>query len=589
MFGLFALSAFKFSMLALIATVIASVFALINDKSKRVKWLVGAYVLLYIITYVMNYIFMFTNSMLTITTINSIMLILMGGLIGSSSFFSDKQETAKSFGYMNFSWVGGVLVLLITIIAAAITGWGSTKERANNIPITVHNSTKGAPIPSVAGKNKDIPVVNTADTVLNQIGNSLTNIPNSNVYSVDHVRAQIYKNKMYYVAPLDFDGSFFRYNHYKKVGGYFLSDATDKAASPKFVKKNMYYTPNAFFEKDVKRIIYANTVETSYTITGDTPQLEIDNQGNPFYVMSLTKRFGITSNNDFRYKAVATVNAETGKFKLYKNLKNTPKWLDVAVTPTLASEQVSLWAKFRNGWWNASGWGGAREGVMKSSIGVGSEGYDNEITPIFYKGKIYYQQSMESTKSKQTSVMGFAYTNASTGKTKYYKETSDSMTPNRAEKLSINLMKQTGWRASLPMLYNIDGKMTWVVSMLDTNYAFRNYVYMSADGNGNQGTYAMGDSATTVLENYRNTIKNGITASSTNAKEVTVSGAVNRAQVDDGKVYFVLKDSDVIYTANLDDYPMLRFINSGDVLNFKAKVSGKTGAVTTTPINNNLK
>ena len=72
MFGLFALSAFKFSMLALIATVIASVFAFINDKSKRVKWLVGAYVLLYIITYVMNYIFMFTNSMLTITTINSI-------------------------------------------------------------------------------------------------------------------------------------------------------------------------------------------------------------------------------------------------------------------------------------------------------------------------------------------------------------------------------------------------------------------------------------------------------------------------------------------------------------------------------------
>ncbi|WP_225049335.1 hypothetical protein [Lacticaseibacillus kribbianus] len=485
---------------------------------------------------------------------------------------------------------GAAFALAVVAFAVfAIMGIVDAKQIANDAPVTSYDSTSKAPLPVVSSKKVQAPVVNAPATVLTQVNNSLSNIPNANVYAVDHVRAQINGGKLVYVAPLDFDGSFFRYLRYKQVDGYFKVDATSKSASPKFVKKAMRYTPAAYFGKDARRLMYAATANSSYVMMSNTPQLEIAEDGTPYYVATLVRRYGVTNRQDFRHKAVVTLNAETGKLNFYQDLAKKPSWLDVAIDPTTTSDQVAAWGAERNGWWNANGWGGARTGVMVAVTGAGTEGNDNDVTPVMYDGQIYYQQSLTSAKSSQTSVMGYTFTDAATGKTYYYRETHDAMTPDRAQKLAKDMMKQTGWKPKMPMLYRIDGRPTWVVSMLDSSNAFRSYVYLLASGNGTQSTVATGSDADAALASYRTLFGADPTAAATAGKKTAVSGTVNRVSLSGDAMSFLLDGDPVVYTASVKTDPRVRFLMAGDKLTFTARVAKNLGSVVGKVTNATLK
>lgn len=502
-----------------------------------------------------------------------------------------RKDVSKPAGSAHrFNQVAGLTVVAL-IISAGVTvvlGITSAKTIAHNAPVTESATTKGAPMPVIDAKQRQMPVVNPPATVLTQINNSLSNIPNANVYDVNHVRAQINKGKLVYVAPLDFDGSYFRYLRYRKVDGYFVVDATSKAAQPKFVKKAMRYTPEAYFQKDAKRLMYAHTANSGYVLMSNAPQLEISEDGTPYYVSTLTKRYGFTNRVDYAHKAVVTLNAQTGAIHFYKTLAQKPKWLDVAVDPSTVSDQVAAWGQDRNGWWNAHGFGGAQAGVVIAVKKAGTEGNQQDITPIMSNGQVYYLQSLTSAKSKQTSVMGYAFTDAATGKTHYYRETHDAMTPDRAQRLAKDLMKQTGWKPKMPMLYRIDGQPTWVVSMLDSSNAFRSYVYLLASGNGTQSTVASGADATEALVKYRNLFTGNPTAGATNGKKTKVAGTVLRVTKNGDLVQFLLTDKPVVYTISAKTDPLASFIQAGDQLSFTAMVSGSTGTITTTVTNQNL-
>lgn len=486
------------------------------------------------------------------------------------------EHHGLSFGKLT-GW--GVGLFAAFWVVFAVFGMIDAKKIATGAPVRVSNNTARAPLPVVDANSKQVPVMNAPATVLTQINNSLSNIPNANVYSVDHVRAQVVKHKMVYVAPLDFDGSFLRYMRYRKVDGYFITDATSKTAQPRFVKRALRYTPQAYFGKDARRIMYAHTAQSGYVLMSNAPQLEVDDKGTPYYVSTLVKRYGLTTRQDFRDKAVVTLNAETGAVRFYKRLAAKPEWLDVAVDPQTASAQVLAWGTERNGWWNANGIGGGRQGVMVAVQGAGTEGEDNELTPVLYKGQIYYQQSLTSAKSRQTSVMGFIFTDAASGKSYYYREETDAMTPDRAQKLAKDMMKQTGWKPKMPLLYRIDGRPTWVVSMLDSSDAFRNYVYMLASGNGTSSTVATGGDAQSALSKYRTLFSGGVNASATAGKKKQVKGTVLRVSRSGDTVAFILSGSSTVYSVSVKEYPLAQFVHEGDAVSYTARISGDIGTV----------
>jgi hypothetical protein len=487
----------------------------------------------------------------------------------------------NNFDSKDISLTSVIFALVLLIIFGLFISFirlGSTKSSANTVETKVSQQVSKAPMPVISSKNKEVAVANSVKTVKAQIQNSLSNVPNSNVYDVDHLRVQTYRGKMVYVAPLDFDGSYFRYRHYKKVDGYFIVDATSKNAKPRFVKREMRYTPSAYFGHDAYRRIYSEVAGSSYSMDENTPQLEIDDNGKPYYISTLYKRIGISNRPNFQDKKVAVLDAENGNVKIY-SLKDKPEWLDIAVDPTISSWQIKAWGQERNGWWNAYGIGGSREGVIKSVNKAGTEGTDQQLTPVLFNKHIYYFASMTSTNSKQTSILGYMYVNAANGKTYYYREKNDAMTPERASSLAENRMKQTQWKSSMPLLYMIDGKPTWIVSMLDDNGAFMSYVYLLASGNGTQSTVAVGNDAKSTLVKYRSLFGSSTAIPTGKGKTTNIEGKVYRLNISGSKVSFILNGDPRIYTLSLKEFPEGQFIQSEDNVRFKANIYQKSGDV----------
>ncbi len=597
MVGLFAEITLRFTAAGALIFVLGIVGLLVAKHQRRALWNFVTFILLALLCYGWVYIALPEPSLSAVVISNLVSLVLaaliQAGFVANTKLPKVKLQKGKvkltrrdvtpdlklkSGMYGKAAGLGiGLLVLAIALFS--ILSVADAKKVANLAPVSSSASTTNAPMPVVSAKNKEVPVVNTPATVLTQINNSLSNIPNANVYDVSHVRVQILNHKMTYIAPIDFDGSFFRFMRYKKVDGYFKVDATSKTAQPKFVKRSMYYTPAAFFSKDVRRLMYAHTALGSYVLMDNTPQLEVDEQGTPYYVATLVHRYGVTNRQDFRKKAIVTVNAETGATKVYTNLNNKPKWLDVALDPSTAATQVDAWARERNGWWNANGMGGARNGVMVAVTGSGTEGENDEVTPVQYGNKIYYLESLTSARSSQTSVMGYAFTDAATGKSYYYRETKDAMTPDRAQKLAKDLMKQTGWQPKMPMLYRIDGHPTWVVSMLDSSHAFRSYVYLLASGNGTQDTVASGSDATDTLTTYRALFGTTTASSSSAGKLRQASGETLRVSRSGDSISFMLKGKQTVYTVSAKTDIYAPFLQVGDHVKFQARVNDLSGTV----------
>lgn len=85
-----------------------------------------------------------------------------------------------------------------------------------------------------------------------------------------------------YIAPVEFSG-FFKWWKGDSTPGYFLLSATDSTANPKFIKSEMVYTPSSYFNKHVERHIRMQNLKKIFY--GDV-QLEIDENGKPFYIRS---------------------------------------------------------------------------------------------------------------------------------------------------------------------------------------------------------------------------------------------------------------------------------------------------------------
>lgn len=586
MLGLFLLLTLEFTAFSFVPFIIA----LIKNNSKNaISTHISIQLALFLISLFIIYFSGPDQTWKMILQGNLISLAIASGLHGNILAIS-KREIRKIEKNFLFMTVGSLLVLGGLILVIIASGYATTKSVARITDVTENATTKNAPMPLINSKSKEVPVVNSYKTVRNQMQNSLSNVPDSNVYSLNHARVQFYHGKLVYIAPLDFDGSFFRYNHYKKVPGYFIVDATSKKAKPKFVKKSMRYTPSAYFGHDATRRIYSAITGRGLVISGSAPQLEINESGHPYYVQTLYKQYGLSTRKNYRKIYVAVLDSVTGKVNIYKQGQE-PKWIDVTFDPNIASDKIYSYATERNGWWNAHGFGGSRLGVMKSVEEVGTEGREDVFTPIAYKNNIYYFSSMTSNNKKQTSVLGYMYVNAKTGKTYYYREGSDAMTPNRADSLAENRMKQTQWKANMPLLYRIDGKPTWVVSMIDDNGAFMSYVYLLASGNGTQNTVVVGTDAKSALQKYRNLFNSSMgTVSSTHSgKKQKFSGTINRVvKVNNNEVAFLMNDKDEVFYSSTKDYPRNMFIQNGDEVSFSGYLDGKTVTVEKEILNKNI-
>lgn len=186
-------------------------------------------------------------------------------------------------------------------------------------------------------KKNETPVALAPATVLNRTRKSISDLPNSQYYNVsDQVQAQYYQGRPVYIVPIRYDGFWAMQKAHHQIPGYFMIDATRQNATPKFIKKPYSYAVSAYFGHDTSRQLYRHNPE--WLKLGDgKAQLEIDNQGNPYWVQTVYKSEFLSHRINYNKLHVTAMNAKTGQVTTY-SLNHLPSWIDEGITSDVASQ-----------------------------------------------------------------------------------------------------------------------------------------------------------------------------------------------------------------------------------------------------------
>lgn len=498
-----------------------------------------------------------SKSLLNYLLINLVLGLLGGGVVWLLNEADDLVVNLLKPMVRQSLLIGAAFVLLL--IASAGYDIYSKKQVYRTL-----NIVEGTDTPEL--DKEDTPVTIPPKTVRNKMKKSMNQFDNQQFYDLGELQVQKIKDEVVYIAPLEFKG-FWRWLKGKTSEGYLMMSATDIYAQPVAVKNPMAYIPSAYFFKDVERKIYFAT--STYKTMG-VPQLEVDDEGKAYYVQTLYKARGISENPNYRKMKIAVLDTLTGKVEIY-DLKDVPAFIDAPISPEMASEMNSVYGKYENGWLNSK--------MAKKGVKLATEnGTEDDVTPIFNeKGEMLYFTDFTSPSSSDDSAIGYSFINARTGELTYYSK-KNMMDSEGLLNLVDLVYPEKKLKGSMPLLYNIDGIPTWVVSMLDKNGIFKKIAYVNAT---DSDILAMEDNVNKALQTYRLKIgeKNINVGATEEIIEKEVEGNVLRVSspivTDDGIIVKFLMEEGIVYTVSESTYPEAIFLEKNDQVTFKAKMVDK--------------
>nr|WP_254110853.1 hypothetical protein [Bacillus pumilus] len=400
----------------------------------------------------------------------------------------------------------------------------------------------------------------------NKMKKSFGQVPNTSYYELGSLQIQKVNGEYVYIAPVEFS-DFFKWIRSGSTPGYFTLSATDSSANPKFVKTEMVYTPSSYFNKEIERHIRLQYPDLIYY--GDT-QLEINDDGKPYYI----RTYGdfISARNGFKASGVVVVDAKTGATKKYA-LDQVPAFIDGAVSPEAVSLQNSYFGNYIHGFWNSM--------FGKSDVKLPSdEGTEANVSPVFdAKGDMYYFTDFTSPKEGVDSMLGYALTNARTGKATYYTGNLEAsyMDSQGALQIIEKRFIEKKWKGRMPILYNFYGEASWLTPVLDSNGFLQNYFIVSA---ANPEIAAYASTPNEALRAYKTALQKGggtVNSSSKQEKKET-TGKVKRVykeKTGDYTTVTFLLDDGKSYTMSSEKEPLVIYLKEGDQVTMKYTDTGE--------------
>lgn len=560
---------------------VANGVSLLATKGKKLKSTIGLLVFELILLGIFLYVALPSKTLSTVLWINLVGAAVAGGLLVARSSVS--EATTKALGKKRKEvgpaqandWSGRVLGLsilgmILLFAISAVTQLTSIDEVYNTIPLKTEEKAE------VLTSTKETPIAIAPETAKRKMLQKFSVIPNSNMFTLDGITAQVVNGEYVYVATVEFNG-FFKWMKLGEVPGYFIISATDINAQPEFVEKPLVYTPSAYFGKDAARKIYA--AFPGYAATGKI-NLEIDEEGNPHYVQTLYKEYGVSGRMNYDEFKTAVLNATTGEVKVYDS-KEAPSFVDAPITSAAANSINEYFGRYSQGWWNQTMFGAKKDVKVPTENGIYASG---QITPMMdTEGQqLLYFTDFTSGDEDQDSALGYSLINARTGQVTYYRDSKVGiMDSDGAISIASKIYPEKKWKASMPVLYNIDGVPTWIVSLMDSKGIFKKYVYINAVDND---IVVDADAAQSALDAYRIELATkGSNNTSTDASNLqTIKGTVSRVTIVAGEaqtvVSFLLEEDKTIYSVTTNNSPMALFLKEGDKVDFQAVVTAEAKA-----------
>jgi len=348
-------------------------------------------------------------------------------------------------------------------------------------------------------------------------------------------------NELYWVAPLLHSGFFKWLNNTAGTEGYVMVSATNER-DVKLVQTlggkdlKIKYQPEAFFGSQIERHLYYN----GYATTGLADyNFEIDEQGKPFWVVTkYAKKIGFSGNDAV---GIVTVDAQTGVIKEY-GIHNVPAWVDRIQPISFIEDQLADWGEYVHGYWNFS-----NEDKLMITEG---------LTLVYGEDNKSYWYTGVSSVGKEESAVGFMLVDTRTKVATMYNQS--GATEYAAQRSAEGKVQEKGYKASLPIPYNINNIPTYVMTLKDGGGLVKMYAMVAI---GDYTIVGVGNTMRETLMSYKNVFNmagNRINPDSASNRK-NLNAVVTRIQSD-------IKNGNSFYYFTVNTSPKI-FIGSSQLSN----------------------
>lgn len=463
------------------------------------------------------------------------------GLLDVSKVITNVKKTPKRIVYISGTILAGfVAIMLINLMVSPLFNSNSWASR-----ITIEEDSEFTEDIKEVDFSQ-VPLLDKessrklGDRVMGQMSELVSQFYVSNLYTQIN-----YNNEIVRVTPLEYNGLIKWFNN-KKEGtkGYIKVNSVDGKTELVKLDKGMKYMPSAYFFKDLKRSL---RIKYPTTIFG-TESFEIDNEGNPYWVIPTIKYTGIGTKKEIT--GVIILDPINGKTKKY-NVKDVPTWVDHVYSASLIIEQIDNWGLYKNGFFNSIF---SQNGVVQTT-----EGYNYLVKD----DDVYLYTGITSVSTDESNI-GFVLTNMRTKETKFYQ------VPGAEEYSAMasaeGQVQQMKYVSSFPLLINLNNRPTYLMSLKDNAGLVKMYAFVDVV---DYQKVVVTDSTLgieTAAANYLNNANITINTESNTTKTITIR-SINNVVIDGNTYYYITDTNNQKYKASIKlNTNLLPFLTSGSTV-----------------------
>ena len=348
-------------------------------------------------------------------------------------------------------------------------------------------------------------------------------------------------NNLYWVAPLLHSGFLKWFNNQEGTAGYVMVSATNER-DVKLVQNvggkdiKIKYQQGAYFQSDIHRHVYFNG---NATVGLADFSFEIDDAGNPFWIVTkYGKKIGFSGKEA---TGVIVVDAQSGVINEY-SIAKTPKWVDRIQPLDFIEDQLNDWGEYVHGYWNFS-----NQDKLQTTEG---------LTLVYGKDNKSYWYTGLTSVGKEESAVGFVLVDTRTKETTFYKQ--GGATEFAAQSSAQGKVQEKGYKASLPIPYNINNIPTYVMTLKDDGGLVKMFAMVAISDYTIVGVGNTMRETLTSFKNVYNMADNKINPNSVSNKK-SLKSVVTRIQND-------VKNGNSFYYFKVKDYPNI-FVGSSQISN----------------------
>ena len=476
-----------------------------------------------------------------------------------------------------------IVVIVIVMLIGYLTGATFFRAKAYSRLMTVSTSDFTEDFKDI--NYDEVPRLDgdTAKMLADQQLGKLNEYKSQYVVTADSTQIN-YNGSPVRVAYLEYANVFKWFNNTKNgLPAYMLIDlVSQKVQVVNCVEKfgeGIKYSPTELFNERLLRHLRFQYP----TAILDAPNFEIDDEAHPYWITPvLDKTIGLFGGTDV--KGAIITDALNGESEYYSietiKTDESLNWIDVVYSENLVVQQYNFFGKLANGFWNSV--------IFQNDVNIASSGSGN----IALDDDVWVYTGVTSIES-DSSNFGFILCNQRTKETRYYEN--GGATEYSAVESAQDAVQNYGYKATFPILLDIEGQPTYFMSFYGDGYTIKGYALVNLEDKTivGRGVYDEEKSDVNALnaavENYINAMKDkGVVDNSASAEEykvdeseadaqaeitditesteVKVTGAVTdiKSSVNDGNTVYYLQVNGKYYYIRVTDSMDVLLINVGD-------------------------